>query len=75
LEKMNYEEALNKLESVIEQLESKELSLDDSLKLFKEGIDLYRFCNKKLNEAEKKVMMIIEEDGIIKDIPFMDLED
>lgn len=71
---MDYEKALNRLEEVIQQLESKELSLDDSLKLFKEGIDLYRFCNTKLSEAEEKIMMVIEENGEIKDIPFMDLE-
>lgn len=72
---MDYEKALKRLEEVIQQLESKELSLDDSLTLFKEGIDLYRFCNTKLNEAEEKIMMVIEEDGKTKDIPFLDLED
>lgn len=72
---MNYEKTIKRLEEVIEQLENKELSLDDSLKLFQEGIDLYRLCNAKLNEAEEKIQMIVEEDGVIKSIPFIDGED
>ncbi|WP_242975002.1 exodeoxyribonuclease VII small subunit [Anaerovirgula multivorans] len=72
---MNYEKAMKRLEDVIEQLENKELSLDDSLKLFQEGIDLYRLCNAKLNEAEEKIQMIVEEDGVIKSIPFIDGEE
>ncbi|SNR86881.1 Exodeoxyribonuclease VII small subunit [Anaerovirgula multivorans] len=75
MKKMNYEKAMKRLEDVIEQLENKELSLDDSLKLFQEGIDLYRLCNAKLNEAEEKIQMIVEEDGVIKSIPFIDGEE
>lgn len=72
---MNYEKAMKRLEEVIGQLENKELSLDDSLKLFQEGIDLYRLCNAKLNEVEEKIQMIVEEDGVIKSIPFTEGED
>lgn len=75
MKKVNYEKSIKKLEDVIENLETKELSLDDSLKLFKEGIDLYRLCNAKLNEAEEQIQMIIEENGVIKRIPFSDEED
>ncbi|AOY77070.1 exodeoxyribonuclease VII small subunit [Clostridium formicaceticum] len=74
MRKLSYEKALKRLEEVIQQLESKELSLEDSLKLFQEGIDLYRICNTKLNEVEEKIMIIIEENGEIKNIPFTDME-
>lgn len=66
----NFEEALSKLEKVVHQLENEQLSLDDSLKVFEEGIHLYRLCNKELSRVEKKISQIIEEEGEIKEIPF-----
>ncbi|WP_244269504.1 exodeoxyribonuclease VII small subunit [Natronincola ferrireducens] len=72
---MSYEKALKRLEEVVEQLENKELSLDDGLNLFQEGIDLYRLCNDKLNEAEGKITMMVEEKGEIEEIPFTDGEE
>lgn len=63
-----FEEALEQLEWTIEQLEKKELALDESLKLFQEGIKLYRYCNKKINDVELKIKMIIEEDDEIKQL-------
>ena len=51
----NFESALKSLEEIVQKLEEGNLSLDDSLKLFEEGIQLSRFCTKKLSEAEKKV--------------------
>ena len=47
-----FETALKKLEEVVRRLEGGELSLDDSLKAFEEGVKLAGFCSKKLNEAE-----------------------
>ncbi|SDK51030.1 Exodeoxyribonuclease VII small subunit [Natronincola ferrireducens] len=75
MKKMSYEKALKRLEEVVEQLENKELSLDDGLNLFQEGIDLYRLCNDKLNEAEGKITMMVEEKGEIEEIPFTDGEE
>ncbi|AKL95302.1 exodeoxyribonuclease VII small subunit [Clostridium aceticum] len=74
MKKTSYEKSIKRLEEVVQQLENKELSLEDSLKLFQEGIDLYRNCNTKLNEIEEKVMIILEENGEIKNIPFTDME-
>ena len=59
---MKFEEALEKLEMIIEKLEKEELPLEESIKLFEEGIGLYKFCNKELNEAEKKIISLVEED-------------
>lgn len=56
-----FESALEELEQVVEQLESGELSLEDSLSAFEKGIGLVRFCNHKLSEVEKKIEMLIKD--------------
>ena len=56
-----FEEAFQKLESIVKRLEDGNLSLDDSLKAFEEGVRLSRFCSKKLDEAEKKVEILLKE--------------
>ena len=58
--KENFEDALKRLEEIVRKLEEGELSLDESLKLFEEGIEISRFCTKKLSEAEKKVEKLIK---------------
>ena len=69
--KERFEEALSKLEKVVEKLEAGDISLEESLKLFEEGIRLSRFCNQKLDEAEKKVEILLkDEGGEIKIQPF-----
>jgi len=50
-----FESALEELEGVVEQLESGELSLEDSLAAFEKGVGLVKYCNQKLAEVEKKV--------------------
>jgi len=57
----NFEGAVAELEEVVEQLESGELSLDDSLAAFEKGVGLVKFCNHKLNEVEKKVELLIKD--------------
>lgn len=56
-----FESALEELEEVVEQLESGELSLEDSLIAFEKGVGLVRFCNQKLNEVEKKIEMLVKD--------------
>jgi exodeoxyribonuclease VII small subunit len=56
-----FETALKKLEDVVRKLEGGELSLDDSLKAFEEGVKLAGFCSSKLNEAEKRVEILIKQ--------------
>ena len=55
---MSFEKKLSRLEEIVNKMESGELSLDDSLKLFEEGVKLSRECNKELNEAEQKVKLL-----------------
>ena len=61
LEKKRFEEALEELEKVVERLESGELSLEDSLVVFEEGIGLVKFCNQKLTEVEKKIELLVKD--------------
>ena len=60
-EKKRFEEALDELEKVVERLESGELSLEDSLAAFEEGIGLVKFCNQKLTEVEKKIELLVKD--------------
>ena len=62
-EAMTFEEAMKKLESIVETLGEGNLTLEDSLKMFEEGMELCKFCNKKLDEAEYKVEKLMEREG------------
>ena len=58
-----FEEALEKLSALVEKMESGDLSLEDSLKIFEEGIKLSKDCQNALSDAEKKVQaLLLEED-------------
>lgn len=56
-----FETALKKLEDVVKKLEGGELPLEDSLKAFEEGVKQAAFCSKKLNEAEKRVELLLKQ--------------
>ena len=59
--KERFEDALSKLEKIVSKLEGGDISLEESLKLFEEGIRLSRFCNQKLDEAEKRVEILLKD--------------
>lgn len=66
-----FETALKKLEDVVKKLEGGELSLEDSLKAFEEGVKFSAFCSKKLNEAERRVETLVKQrDGSFVTKPF-----
>jgi exodeoxyribonuclease VII small subunit len=65
-----FENAMKELEDIVKRLESGELSLEESLKVFEEGIALSRYCFKKLEEAEKRVSMLIEDERGMRTEPF-----
>lgn len=59
-----FEVSLKKLEDAVKRLESGDLSLDDSLKVFEEGVKHASLCSRKLNEAQKKVELLLKrKDG------------
>ena len=68
--KKSFENALAALEQITRELEEGELSLEESLKKFEEGVKLSTFCNKKLDEAQKKVDLLLKKDGAITAVPF-----
>ena len=59
---MAFEKKLKRLEEIVNKMESGDLSLDDSLKLFEEGVKLSRECNDALSQAELKVKTLMEVD-------------
>lgn len=61
---ITFEEALAQLEGIVSSLEAGQLSLDESLKKFEEGIRLSRLCNEMLQTAQQKVEKLVEKDGV-----------
>ena len=57
----DFEKAFKELETIVQRLESEELPLDDSLRLFEQGISLSRFCHQRLEEVEKKIELILAD--------------
>lgn len=55
---MKFEEALAKLSEINEKLSAEDVSLEYSVKLFKEGVELTKFCQKKLDEAKQEIEQI-----------------
>ncbi len=61
LEEMTFEEGLKRLDEIVRKMEDLELPLDESLKLFEEGVRLSRMCSKRLDEAEHKIEQLLED--------------
>jgi len=58
--------ALTRLEEVVQELERGELGLEEALALFEEGVRLIRFCNERLDEAEGKIKLLLQENNTIR---------
>lgn len=68
-----FEEALEKLEEIVRRMEDGELSLEKALESFEEGVQLARYCQTKLDEAQKRVELLLKNDkGKIETQPFID---
>ncbi|TNC92921.1 exodeoxyribonuclease VII small subunit [Thalassolituus sp.] len=65
-----FESALAELEALVNRMESGELSLEDSLAAFERGIGLTRQCQTALSEAEQRVQILMERNGVSEGIPF-----
>ena len=71
-----FEDAMKKLEEIVQDLENGDLTLEDSLKGFEEGMNLVKFCSEKLEEADQKVRLLVKEsDGNYSTQPFDIKED
>lgn len=62
MKRESFEEALKRLEDILQQLEHGDLPLETALKTFEEGMRLVRFCTKKLDEVEKKVEILLQDE-------------
>ena len=58
-----FEEALKRLEQIVEELEGGELPLEESMKQYEEGVHLSKLCAKRLEEAKKKIELLMKENG------------
>lgn len=58
-----FEKSIEKLETIVKSLERGDLSLEDSIKAFEEGVQLASFCGKTLDEAQKKVEILLSKNG------------
>ena len=71
--KQTFESAVKRLESIVHELESGDLTLDEALKKFQEGVKLSKLCSNKLDETEKKVSILLkDEEGNVRVEPFQD---
>ncbi len=69
-EKQDFEEMLDSLEEIVQSLEKDNLKLDESIKKFEDGMKIAKACNKEIEEAEKKIAILINENGEVKEEDF-----
>jgi len=71
---VTFEQAMAELEEIVKKLEKGELTLDESINFFRRGVELTKYCSRKLDEAERSITMLIEgENGVIeKELPELD---
>ncbi len=65
-----FEDALRKLEEILRRMEGGDLTLEESLKAFEEGIKLSRLCAERLDEAERRGDLLLKEDEVVVIKPF-----
>jgi exodeoxyribonuclease VII small subunit len=70
--KEKFEDALEKLEEIVREMEAGELPLDAALKSIEEGIRLIRFCSAKLDETQRRVELLLEKDNSLQAKTFQD---
>lgn len=70
----NFEKNMSDLENIVTELEKGDLNLDESISKFEEGIKISKQCNKILEDAEKKITILLEKDGEVKEKNFMSEE-
>jgi exodeoxyribonuclease VII small subunit len=74
--KKSFESSLKELEQIVEQLESGDLPLERSLELFEQGVNLSRDCQKRLDEAERRVELLLKNpDGSFAKVSLEEAEE
>ena len=70
--KQTFEQAMKKLEQIVQDLESRDQPLEKAMKKFEEGVRLSKFCSEKLDETEKKVTILLQDhEGNLFEKPFV----
>ena len=72
---LSFEELIKKLEKITEELENGDLSLDETVDKFEEGIKISKQCSKTLDEAEKRITILLKEGDNIKEENFIQEEE
>ena len=75
MENLSFEKSLEKLESIVHELESGNIELECAIEKYTEAMNLFKSCSEKLNEATKKVNKILEENGTLADFSIDDNEE
>ena len=70
MEKENFEQSMESLENIVTELEDGKLNLDESLKKFEEGMKIAKKCNNMLENAEKKISILLEKNGELEESEF-----
>ena len=67
---VDFEKSLERLETLVNEMESGELALEEMIKHFEEGSKLVTLCSKKLTEVEQKIEKLVKKDGELAEEPF-----
>lgn len=70
----SFEQAMDQLERIVAQLESGDIPLEKAIELFQEGMKLSQLCGQKLEQVERKIEILLEEEGGLTKKPFQPLE-
>ena len=71
MSKTTFEQSMKKLEQIVQELESGDLPLEEAMQKFEEGIKLSRLCSEKLDETEKKITLLLQDQkGNVSEKPF-----
>ena len=73
--KLTFEEAMERLEAIVEQLEQEEAPLETAVALYKEGLSLSALCKEKLAAAEGEIILLRKEAGLWQEEPFQEVEE
>ncbi|TCZ77460.1 exodeoxyribonuclease VII small subunit [Paenibacillus albiflavus] len=70
LQELSFEQAMDKLEALVAQLESGDVPLEQAIELYQESMKLSQLCSQKLAQVERKIEMLVEEDNGLSTKPF-----
>ncbi len=71
--RQSFEEGIKRVENIIEALQSGEVSLEESIKLYRDGVEILDYCSNKLNDAERQVKILQKStEGQFKQEPFVE---